>query len=351
MRLNIFDNTSGYRPSHDLISWWLLLPQNSTTYHGTKAGEAGKRISPLFADPKSVVIHFVLIAILIIAELTLIFQLEDNGVDYKVLLILSIIDFVVAILPMLITKKWTTVAEINARIFIAEANIELNQYDSTITEQERTTTKKNLKDNLGMWQSKLMPHKILNIVTVMVILIFSAWKFASFYAVLGSDIFVEPVGRFVMGVIFLSIVVHLLSTKIVFVASAFYPKLKNEIKKHSRFNDHSIAVAEINKPKEIEHKGKYKPSISLHQRIVQKINYWQEETEVKESHKNEYLLLPNGDIQNKYKIDNFEGFNNINIVTTGLLTDPEIQGLFSSQGDSEQLQVIATCKGIQLTQI
>lgn len=352
MKLNLFDNTSGYMPSEKVRFWWRLLPQHAGTYHGTHEGEAGKKIPPVYADPKNVSIHFILVFILIGAELYLMLQLRENGIDFMVLLILSIIDFIIAVLPILLSWLYNTKAEINARIFIAEAQVELNRQlnSATETEDAKTARRTNLKRNLLMWQRKLIPHRLITVFVIGVLLTFSVWKFISFYEVLGSDIFVEPIGRFIVGVILLSIAVHLISTKIVFAATLMYPLLWRESGKQIKYGDHTVDWTMKNVPREVSYPGKFKAAVADNQRIMQAIdrNQLPEDTDFQNT--SEYMLLPYEHMQNWYR-NNFKDDKGITIIYTGILADPELLTLAGVQNASDQLEVLVTGKEIQLQQI
>jgi hypothetical protein len=349
MNLKIFDNRSGYRPSSSLKEWWLLMPQNDTTVQGIESFD-GEKVPPVFGEPKNVAIHFVLVGILILSEMMLILQLEDNGVDFNILMILSAIDFVIAILPVLIIKFLfkITPAEINARIFIEKVKRFFNEKDGLISDNERNNRRAVYQYQIEDYEGRLRKFRWLNIFSLVVILAFSFWKFISFYEVLGHYIFLIPIGRFIMSILVLSIITHLISTKIVFVSVFFYNTLRKELKARKKdLGLYSIPPSEKNKPKEITgFPGNYKASIALNQRIAQQVAY---KTEEGKDH-SDVLLLKWGDDSRYYRTQHFTEDKGICIIYSGLLTDPELEGLSTTQDAGEKLAVLATGKDIQLSQ-
>jgi len=346
MSLSIFDNRSGYRPSPKLISWWLLLPQITTTHQGANKMKPG-RIPPIFSDPSSVIIHYVLVGLLIYAEITLMLNLEKNGLEIPIMLILSILDFVVALLPILIIKSRKEKiypSQIAANIFVQEVKI-------AYAEKENIDKSEAYKQ-LDEWKKKENTLSIINLTCILLLLVFCFGKFWSVYQILGDDIFSEVIGRFTFGVVLLSFIVHLISTKVVFAHVPFFFILKQEKKQFERGENYKISPQETNKNKIIVYNGEFREAMALNQKVLQESTR-EEYFKEKDNHSDSVIMLSQDKTDYYYRKQNFTQNQNICIVTTGLLTDSEIQSLASSQSDLglNKLLLIATCKEYQLSQI
>ena len=92
MKLILYDNESGFRPSGKVLDYWKFLPQT----------EIDKDAPSLFGNIKSMFLPNLIVIILILCEVGLFYTMQEEGVSFMTLLALSIFDFVVGILPAII---------------------------------------------------------------------------------------------------------------------------------------------------------------------------------------------------------------------------------------------------------
>lgn len=337
MPISIYNNTTGFRPKGDLLKLWAMLPQ-VTSYIGHS------KIPSLFGNPKSVATPRLMVAILVIIEGILFFQLNEEGVGFLVILALSVVDFIIAILaPEILMHKNLVPQEIDAHIFINEQKLQL---PIPTHETPAEKYKDDLNEKVKYWEQKKKMVNVINYIFILIIIAVNIWKFISYYGVLGDGIFVEPVGRFILTVILLSIVVHIFYTKIVYIYWRYSSLLAKQLLDFRRNIDNFIQPDEVNKSKEIEIPLKYKYAFSANQRIAQRILRHEEF-----DFNNEMIMeLPHGGDPIKYRVSEFKGNQNIYIVYSGILTDPEIQGLYSIQDSSSKEAILVACKEIQLSQ-
>lgn len=341
MESKVFDNKLGFRPSGDLLKHWAMLPQVTTTIEKYK-------VPSLFGNIKSVRMPIIMVILLVLVEFILIFQLYEEGVGFLAILAISIFDFVIAILPAIILMKLDLIpAQIEANIFI---NNEKRTNDYSIIPEKyngnREHYKRELRDELKKWKRDHSKTKVTNYLSFGAIILLNVWKFIIYYEVLGEDIFYEAIGRFILTVILLSIIVHILFTKVVYLYWRFNSILKEQLQGFD-YGDFKIQSNEINASKELEFEHTFRPAYSNNQRIAQKVN---DPSEANNS--SEVLELEYDGIKSKYRVDKFNGKKDIYLIYTGLLTDAEIQGLYTNQKDSPiRRAIVASCKETQLSQL
>src|SRR5688500_893296 len=98
MKLELFDNTMGFRPKGTMLKFWVMLPQVSTSI-------GDKRIPPLYGNLKSMIFPYVMVFLTLVLDAILIWQLDNHGVDIMILVALSIVDFIIPLLPIVIFYK------------------------------------------------------------------------------------------------------------------------------------------------------------------------------------------------------------------------------------------------------
>lgn len=338
--MKILQEKGDFRPIGSVLKLWALLPQVSTS-------ASGRMIPSLFGDLKSVVIPLLMVILLIVSEIVLVMQLNDEGVGYLVLLILSILDFVVAILPPVIQYFSNRIpAVLKTEKFIAEYEIKTifqlgdNNNSSTIQEARRSLQNAN---------SKLFQNTVMKWVFFFIIVGLSIWKLMSIYTVFEDDLFIIPLGRFVLGVTILSIITHQFFTSIVVVYLLFSSAMKKQEKANNTLGEYTVIESDKNKNREFEYNVKYKPAVADKQRIVQEVqlsDYPNKEHQLKYN----IIELPHDKTVRLFKTKDFDGNKKSSIVFTGLLLDPEIRSLIVGQHNESKIPIIATCKEIQLNQ-
>jgi hypothetical protein len=339
MAFTIFNNSIGFRPSGDVLKYWAMLPQVTSSIGDTK-------IPSLFGQPKSVTVPIIMVMFLVLIEGILVFQLSEEGVGFLAILAISIFDFVVAILPPEILMRMNLIpAEIDAHIFVNDNKLRIpspvpNGYNS------KQDYLNELNRNVSIYENKKSKVGLINWIFYVAIIALNIWKFFIYYGVLGSGIFIEPIGRFILTVILLSIIVHILYTKVVYVFLKYNSSLKSQLAAFRRRVKYITPLDETNKNKEIEFSVKYRPAYSGNQRIAQRLLPFEESS----SPHDVTIELPHDNIPNKYRVTDFSNGQNICLVYTGLLMDPEIQGLYSTQDTSSKEAIIVTCKETQLSQ-
>ena len=109
--------------------------------------------------------------------------------------------------------------------------------------------------------------------------------------------------------------------------------------------NYQTSKGETNKYKRLEFKVNYKPAFAGNQRIAEKIVQGQSLDQGK------IIELVHDDFQVYFRVSDFKINENVHLVYTGLLTDPEILSLYTAQETSARKAVIATCKETQLDQL
>ena len=340
-----FDPKIGFRPTGNVLKFWTLLPQVSSN---------SKNHPPLFGKIKGIAIYYILVGVLLLIEGYLAFNLNEEGLDFKMFVILSIADFAIVILPALIhlDPNYNS-AIINANIFINEKKIKIdNKKPETVSTKE--SYHMDVKKELKKWKDNKMWNTVINLIVILSIIGLAVWKFTSFYTVLGSDIFTEAIGRFILTGLIIGILVHAICTKVVFY-HIFYKRTFNAQLKEfeeSGGQEHKIYQHETNKIYQLTFNVPYVPVVSNKQRICEELN----DSELKRietgDERANILKLNNGDIEKEFRIDKIKDRDNAKIVYTGLLTDAELSSLSIGQADADaRTAIIVSGKEIQLNQI
>ncbi len=336
-----FDPKLKFRPKGNALKFWTLLPQVSSNSNNP----------PLFGKIKGIVIYYIMIGALLFMEGVLAYTLNEEGLNFMTFLALSIADFVLVILPALfhLNPNYNS-AIINANIFIYTQKLRIDNKRPETT-QTKESYIMDLKKDLNKWKSNRTVNTIINIFVFVAIVGLSVWKFISFYNVLGNDIFVESIGRFILIGLIISVLVHAFCTKIVFYHLFYKSSFNKQLKdfENSGGEDYKILKHETNKQYNLTFNLSYNPVASNNQRVCEEI--LDNEINNPES-KSNIIALNNGDRDVHYRIDKIVNRDNARLVYTGLLTDSELTSLSQGQSNSDsRIAIIVSGKEIQLGQI
>jgi hypothetical protein len=330
-------NANVFRPRASALKWWAMMPQIALDVNG-------KNIPPLFGSVKSVAIHIMLVLILIVAEIILIIQLNEDGTPPLVLFILSLADFVVAILPPIIKFSADRIPSLlKTQKFIAEYKIEIYNRnkgrgdDDLLQDAQKALTDAN---------SKLSMNKIIGIIFILIIVSLNIWKLLSIYNVYGDDIFIIGLGRMVIIVILMSIFIHLYATSIVMTYILYRSALGKQSNGYETMRKYNVEDTETNVEKEFEYEAIYRPASSTNLRIVQRA----EIPENNSAANNGIMELVHDGKKMYYKTNNFDNDKKSSVVYTGLISEAEISDLINRQDNKSKMPIVVTCKEIQLNQ-
>lgn len=346
--MSLFNNNLDFRPKGSILKLWAMLPQVTTDVDGD-------RVPPIFGNVKSMALANIIIVILIIMEVVLIFQLDDQGVPYITLLGLSIFDFIIAVLPMVIMFNMNMIPSIyDANIFNLKAKRDIPGEIPLKFDGKKEAYKQELNDKIDDFTKKKKMVSLLSLLFTLLIIGFGAWKFFTYWDVFGNDIFVEPIGRFVVIVILVSYIAHIGFTKTVINSRWFKMLLAAQIAERKKTNNKfRIDRGETNKTHPLKFNVEYFPVQSGNQFIAQQCECPPYEENKKDFIKR--LETPSGDLE-CYRTNKFEkkpAFEErrLYLIYTGLLIDSEINELFIAQPNAtSQKAMIAECKEIQLSQ-
>ncbi len=323
MALNIYDSTTDFFPKSELLNHWVALPQSNVSVNG-------KQIPSLYGNIKSVFITILMVCILIVLEALLAFQINDEGLGILAIIALSAADFIFALFPIFILAKKDPESKIDAQILVLQVKQHLcGSNESDLIKQE-IEKKKYIKK--------------VNLVFSGLIILLGLSKFAVYYSVLESDIFLVPLGRFILFIIIFGVVVHIYFTKIFFAyLTLFRPALKKQLNKWRTRADCFIREYEYNNEKQLIYPAQYVPASSARQFIGEKVTEWDIAIDkirtINDQYKNE----------THFRINRIVDMNNVYLVYSGLLIDPEINQLFIAQtNDQAKEAVVAQCKEVQL---
>ncbi|MCX6352052.1 MAG: hypothetical protein NTX03_09345 [Bacteroidetes bacterium] len=339
----MFNNTIGFKPEGKVLTYWTILPQVTSSF--------GKREIPaLFGNLKNIVIYYIFVIALLAMEIVLTLNLNEAGVDWKVIVALSTVDFLIAVLPFIFElSPHYNKSIIKANIFIDKTKIKL--IDKLVVPEEFKDDDNSKGKYLEHCQDSLKSHQhqktmayIVDFVFAFVIIGLGAYKFYNYYGVYGSDIFIEPVGRFIIMTVIISIITHILFTKYVVCHLLYYFGMKRQIKEFKNDHSHQIRDTEKNIPQEMNYTFSFKTAKSDNQMIRQKVFASTAEdktTEIKS--KDEPTLI---------RKDEIIGNTDVCIFYTGILLESEIKNLYASQKDDSAAEaIIAECKFIQISQL
>ena len=340
-----FDPKIGFRPTGNVLKFWTLLPQVSSN---------SKNHPPLFGKIKGIAIYYGLVAVLLLIEGYLAFNLNEEGLDFKMFVILSIADFAIVILPALIHLNPNyNGAIIDANIFINEKKRSIdNKKPETIGTKEAYLM--DLKKELNKWKANKRTNMLINLAVALSIIGLAVWKFVSYYSVLGDDIFTEAIGRFILTGLIIGILVHIICTKIVFYHIFYKISFNSQLKEfdESGSQEYKIFQHETNKKYQLTFNVPYTPVVSNVQRIYEELDGVELKKIEAGEEKATVLKLNNGDIETDYRIDKIKNRDNAMLVYTGLLTDGELSSLAIGQADADaKTAIIVSGKEIQLNQI
>jgi len=338
-----FDNTKGFVPKGSLLYYWTLLPQSSTLLNG-------KKIPSLFGILKGIGFYYAFVIGLIAAEFYLIFfALPNDGVPTITLLIFSLLDFAVGVLPLFFEKNPDrNLPILKAEKFIIETNLNPNT-PKDIPEESKESFLRNEEIRLQSINNKILWVKVGKFLLATFIIVFAYVKFITYVDHYGGfkNFIFDTIGsgRLLFYVIVGGAFVHILFTKTFIYHIIYWLKLQNQRREFVLSHRTDFVESQKNKDKLFEYKVSVVAKSDNNQKILQRVD----ENEVGS---NIVSLLCNG-INKKFRTDNFVLENrNIHIVYSGLLLDTEVNKLFSEQPDNDiSRAVVAACKKQQISQI
>lgn len=330
-----------FKPSGTPLKFWTLLPQVSSRADNP----------PLFGKIKSISIYYIMVIILIGLEIMLALNLNEEGIDFKVFVALSIADFALVILPALAyLNPAFNPALIKANIFIQKTKLLLVDITKIPTQfgDNKEAYRQSIINESNRFKSQKTKTFIYEVIISILIVGLSLFKFYSFYSVLGSDIFVEPVGRFICITILISILVHLLCTKYVFYHLFYYFSMNSQKNAFQHQGLYKVRANDRNRILPLNYLTPYDPVVVENQRICQEVS---EEAESKDT-RTKTIQIESSGVERTYRIDKIQGNEKVCLIYTGLLLDSEITEMSMNQADdSAKLAVFASGKEIQISQL
>lgn len=333
-------NSKGFVPEGKALKLWTLLPQISTTI-------GDEEIPPLFGNIKNLSLYYFLFFLLIVLESVLVFYLNNEGVPIIVLIALSAVDFAVACLPYLYELKPQYNRKLN------DANILIEKTKLAIASKVPARYNGNNDNHLDATRQSLEKFKKQNTVTFWIGMFFSsiivllgAVKFYSYYGIFGSDILVEPVGRFIIITILISIVVHIFCTKVVLYNELYKRAMKSQHREFSgQYNKFRLGDNDLNLNYSLNFLVPYTPIVAQNQRVCQEYDAG------KDAGKPFVELNSNGQLK-KYKTQEITGNDNVYLLHTGILLESEINKLSLAQHNDDAKKAVAVSgKQVQIGQI
>lgn len=343
------DNLNYTPNSSRTLKWWVLLPQ-ITTYSD------GEKIPALIGNLKTITVPIIMVVLTILLEAALMYDLNHEGVNFITLLGLSIFDFVIAFLPIILLLSFDLIpSKKHAERY--EIKMKLKYLNLHNKVRDKDTERFDLQQNLKKIERALIPIGSIEILCVIIILGFAAWKYLTYFNVFGHDFLTLPLGRFTVIVIIVSTITHIFFTKNLISYIICKGSYNREISQRHQFTKEVVYhETEIN-----YNNIEYRPAESRGARHfigqkVEKAIYDQgkkEEFKVLSISKNKNNQFSNGvssnDInQSYYRINNFIGNQNICLLYQDYLKDPEITDLYINQNTREAREtIIAITKEIQ----
>jgi hypothetical protein len=323
---------SEFQPDGKLLKYWTLLPQVSTTV-------GGEEIPPLFGALRNIALHYIFFGFLLILELACIYNLFDQGTPTLILIILSLFDFIIAIIPALWeTKPGFSSKQIKANIYIAESKLQLKIADDSSLGNKRTIVEASLNQSKKS-QRKLLIAKLL---FSALIIVFASVKFWFYWGILGSDIFVETIGRLLLATILLSVFVHIICTKTILYHLIFWTSLKKQID-NSRRGLHK--TPELYHAVKMEYQVSYAPVSISNFKLLQEIS-------TNDKQAKDTVVIKTTSREITFNLNKIDGFENVFLLNRGIFQEHIINELYTVQHDpGAKRAIIAKCKEKQLSQI
>lgn len=346
MKLVLYNNKSGFRPSGKVLEYWKFLPQT----------QVDKDVPSLYGNIKSMLIPNLIVIILILCEVGLFYTMQEEGVNFMTLLALSIFDFVIGILPAIIFIYGNLIMSvIKTNIFIAETKLTKPneipyQYNGNLD-----TYQGDLRAELQRYKKQKTSHHVIQVIMAMAILALAFWKFISLYDVLGQDIFILGIGRYIIVVLILSIIAHIFFTKTVFANIIFKSMFNKQKSAYDKDKQYSISPPDRNQMKDVTFHGKYTYASEGNQFVARKLEDAEQVAESDRTKIREVKVIGNDYSDGENEVLYFskrksETNNGVVIVYTGILNDPEIGVLAIAQSNEQETKgILATAKQIQLS--
>lgn len=331
------------------LKWWVLLPQITTHSDGEK-------IPALIGNLKTFTIPTIMVFLTILLETILMLDFNNEGVNFITLLGLSIFDFIIAFLPIILLLSFDLIpSKKHAEKYEIKIKLKYLHLNSKVLDKE--VERINLQQDLKKIQRSLIPIILIEVLCVFIILGFAAWKYLTYYDVFGNDFVVLPIGRFTIIVIVVSTLTHIFFTKNLISYIICKASFNKEIsQRHQYTKEHIYHETEINY-NHIE----YRPAESrggrhfIGQKVEKElIDDFDEKGLIaltinkKNTSQSDYKENKKNEIQSYYRTNNFIGNQNICLLYQDYLKDPEITDLYINQNTREAREtIIAITKEIQ----
>jgi hypothetical protein len=335
-------------PTGPLLYFYTLLPQTGTKLNG-------ENIPPLFGKVKDIGFVYFFVGLLVCAEIYLIFfGLPQDGIPIMQLVLFSIADFSIGLVPIFFEKNPTwNISIIKSEMFIRKINIELN-------DKNYITDGSTLQQYLAVQETELNKLKtrkfiiewiIKPIISIGIIGGFAYLKFSTYVEHYHGieRFFTDRVGS--GAILAYSIVggaiIHIAFTKTVIYHIICTSKLKKQKKEFKELHHTDFIASEKNKVKLIEYQLDFEPKVAGNQKLWQFIL---EGTTIENN--SQITELDCNNHKKKFITNKVVDNKNVNLIWSGLLLDSEINTLFIQQ-PNEQLSkaVIAACKRQQILEI
>lgn len=336
-------NEPNFKPSKKLLNLWICLPQNTISINK-------EEVPPLFGQPKNFTFNYIFFFTLIGLEIFTILFLAEYGVDYTLMLVLMVSEFIIAIIPLMIEQLSLNLCLpfVKAKLFADETKLSLSKPDD-----QGTGVNQPIEASIKHFKQKKYLIKFISFIIFMVILGFGFWKFITYYGIYKSKIWVFPAGRLILITIALGIITHLTSTKITILSLLVWGEkyIQISLKRANRgdftYNDNYIIT-----PIDIKNLSQ-KPNFTRveHEYKLLKGIDRQDYINLSEEEKENILIIKDGNTDRYFGSD--QSFSdNAFICDKKLFMDSELNSMISSHTSTFEKRLIAsTGKTIQLSHL
>ena len=288
---------------------WALAPQNRfLEVSGHKTRSMYDYMS------SSIPFFYILMLSAIFLDIYLGFAiLNKSGVNIILIALSVVADFFLAILPGVLAGYIDSLNPINLKNKLFKNNLECMTEKRNETQEEHEIRINSIKyGDIKKVKFNLKKYKVLEYITIILIICIATWKIYTYYAVLppSMSIFSVTNGKIVILCSILCAVFHIIGSEKAFTHLTFF--LKKE-KLFNAFNEHNQGKRPEPIKQEIDYKGTYRAA----------------------KHENTELVVPDeGDPYLLYH---------------HIIWDDEIQAIMLRQADeSAKRGVVITCKDIQI---
>lgn len=264
MSQSLFDNNMGFRPEGTVLKFWVLLPQISNSINS-------EPVPSIYGKPKSLILPIIMVLLLVALEVLLVFQLNDEGVGIMALVGLSAFDFVIAVLPVFILYNFNLYPALEkANLFLIKAKIDIEDRSSS-NASHRGAYLDDLLEQQKSIKRKTRGILLIDLFFALLIIAFGFWKFVTYYAVFGDDIYIEAIGRFIIVVVLLSIITHIFFTGTVATYIGFRLSLWKQLAGF-RSQQFKVLKSDMNKKVPLTFDVEYSPEHAGNQLVAQRYN-------------------------------------------------------------------------------